>query len=35
MSGKDVWNPAPKTFKGNKLNWVENKFRDEIFKKFY
>ena len=32
MTGKDVWNPAPQGFKGGKLNWVENKVRNDIFK---
>lgn len=33
MSGKDVWNPAPKGFKGGKLGWVEMKVREEMLKK--
>jgi hypothetical protein len=33
MSGKDVWNPGPKGFKGGKLGWVEMKVREEMLKK--
>ena len=35
MSAKDIWNPAPKGFKGGKLGWVETKVREKMLKIVY
>lgn len=33
MSGKELWSPPPKGFKGGKLNWVHTKLKEEFQKK--